>query len=77
MFEQSGPDEQGISVDLKRFVGASIPKASDLLRRIHNTQRDNNRFQERNLNQKLSANLLSHRLEFFPTKTPIIWLPLD
>ena len=45
MFEQSGPDEQGISVDLKRFVGASIPKASYLLRRIHNTQRDNNRFE--------------------------------
>lgn len=76
MYEQSGPDEQGISVDLKRFVGASIPKAS-LLRRIHNTQRDNNRFQERNLNQKLSANLLSYRQEFFPIKTPIIWLPLD
>ena len=45
MFEQSGPDEQGISVDLKRFVEASIPKASYLLRRINNTQRDNNRFE--------------------------------
>ena len=50
MFEQSGPDEQGVSVDLKRFVGALIPKASSLLRRIHNTQRDNNRVQESNLN---------------------------
>ena len=73
MFEQSGPDEQGISVDLKRFVGASIPKASYLLGRIHNTQQ----ISRKQFQLKLSANLLSYRLEFFPIKTPIIWLPLD
>lgn len=68
MFEQSGPDEQGLSVDSKRFVGASFPKASSLLRRIHNTQTDNNRVQESNLKKR---KFTFSKTGIFPDKNPI------